>query len=222
MSTRSHIDHRRAGFVSALLASLFIAAPALAGSNALSVEAGLDYCGLSGEQVVCKIDVGHERVAGAESYEVLITAPDGSAVASGALPAGGASIWLPYAGDGVYSVTVSALGPPRGVDRPKALVAEEKAGVTDGDHKRDEGSAGPEGGEQNVPPGSDQPEAPIEAPATQPPEAGDAPDGGEPPPAGEPAPEDSPETAQCAPAAGGSGATDEGSALPAELECVVP
>lgn len=204
MSARSHIDYRRASFVSVLLASLFVAAPAMGGDNALSVEAGLDYCGLSGEQVMCKVDVSHDRVEGAESYEVLVRAPDGSAVASGALPAGGASLWIPYAGDGIYSVTVSALGEPRGVDRPKELVAEEKADLAEADDDRAAGQSEPEVGEQgDVPPGSDQAEPPAvpEQPAVD-----DAPEPAAPPTAdeqqavdelqtGEPLPDEPPEAA---------------------------
>jgi hypothetical protein len=228
VSARSHSHYRRASFVLALVGGLLAAvATASAGQRGLGVEASLDRCGLSAERVVCKIDVGYDRLAGAESYSVGVAAPDGSAVAAGAVPAGGASLWVPYAGNGLYLVTVKALGPPRGVDRPKALLAEETADLDEGG---DRGSkAGPEEGEEATPPAQPaDPEPPAEPPAAEPgaPGAGDAPQTVEPPAAEPPAPEAPTDVVQCAPVPSASSGDDAdggpGPGPPAELECGMP
>src|SRR4051812_2232351 len=68
--------------------------------GSLDAQASLDSCGLFAEQIVCKVDVAFNQVGGADRYAASITAPDGSVADYGDVGAGGASLWVPYVGDG--------------------------------------------------------------------------------------------------------------------------
>lgn len=83
-----------------------------AGPMELSVSASLASCGVSGSQVLCQIDVSFDPIEGAESYTASVTSPDGSVTDQGSVPAGGASVYVPYVGNGTYTVRVSAYGTP--------------------------------------------------------------------------------------------------------------
>lgn len=81
---------------------------------ALSVSTALDSCGIVDTQVVCKLNVSFNTIAGASSYTATVTRADGSVVDYGSVGAGGASLWVPYVGAGGYSVRISAYGTPPG------------------------------------------------------------------------------------------------------------
>src|SRR5436190_14584456 len=119
-----------------LYAALALAVPVLAfaleltGESApapgsLDASASLDGCGLFEQQIVCKVDVGFNQIAGADRYAASVTAPDGSVADYGDVGAGGAGLWVPYVGDGTYTVTVQAWGkPPKQKAKPKLLTSD--------------------------------------------------------------------------------------------------
>lgn len=80
------------------------------GGAALSVDATLAQCGVLGAKVACEIDVSFDAVDGATSYALSVTRPDGSVVDEGEATPGTTAIWVEYAGDGTYTVQVSAYG----------------------------------------------------------------------------------------------------------------
>ena len=105
------------------LIALAVPIPALAldgggaegsGSPGLSVTASLDSCGLADTQVMCKINAGWNSLEGADSYSVSVTSADGSVIDMGETAGQGTSVWVPYAGSGTYSVSVTAYGTPPG------------------------------------------------------------------------------------------------------------
>ena len=94
-------------------------APETAGT--LGVSATLDSCGIAGDQVVCKIDASWNAVPGATSYSASVTSPGGGVVDYGDAGGSGTSFWVPYAGPGTYTVTVSAYGDPPGPAKRELL-----------------------------------------------------------------------------------------------------
>jgi hypothetical protein len=99
-----------------VLLALAVPLPALAlagggsGSPSLSVSASLDSCGIAADRVVCKIDASWNPVPGATRYTARVTSPDGSVADYGDVGAGGTSFWVPYVGNGTYTVTVAVYG----------------------------------------------------------------------------------------------------------------
>jgi len=94
------------------------------GSPGLSVTASLDSCGLADAQVMCKINAGWNSLEGADSYSVSVTSADGSVIDMGETAGQGTSVWVPYAGSGTYSVSVTAYGTPPGEEddgKPEVL-----------------------------------------------------------------------------------------------------
>ena len=94
------------------------------GSPGLSVTASLDSCGLADTQVMCKINAGWNSLEGADSYSVSVTSADGSVIDMGETAGQGTSVWVPYAGSGTYSVSVTAYGTPPGEEddgKPEVL-----------------------------------------------------------------------------------------------------
>ena len=79
---------------------------------AISVSASLDTCGVLEADIVCKVNVSFSPVAGATSYSASVTAADGSVTDHGSIGAEAATLFVPYAGDGGYSVRIIAYGPP--------------------------------------------------------------------------------------------------------------
>jgi hypothetical protein len=126
---------RRAIFYAAL--ALAIPLPALAltggGESGLNVEASLGGCGVSGNGIVCEINASFGSIDGADYYTASVAAPDGSVTDFGQVSGaggGGTSLWVPYVGNGTYSVTVTAWGDEDGgrpdvIDRDKASASEE-------------------------------------------------------------------------------------------------
>jgi len=85
--------------------------PPLPRADSLGVAASLDECGLFENAIVCKIDATFNPVQGGKVYRASVSRPDGSSVNYGQISPGGASsFWVPYAGDGTYTVQVSAYG----------------------------------------------------------------------------------------------------------------
>lgn len=113
-----------------------------AGAGALDAQASLDSCGLFENQIVCKIDATYNEVAGATSYTASVSGPDGAVSDYGSVGAGGTSLWVPYAGNGVYTVEIDAWGTPPSKDSKPRLVASDKA---DTGHNADRGTTGQEG-----------------------------------------------------------------------------
>ena len=137
---------------------------------AMDVSATLEGCGVSDTGIVCEIGVSWSGVEGADSYSATVTGPGGAVSEMGTVgsgPEGGStSLWVPYAGDGIYSVTITAWG-EEDEDGNKAKLHEEEA-------------------ESQVSPGGDR-DAREEEPAATEPEPDQ--------PAGQPAPEPKPEPA---------------------------
>src|SRR5204863_1037607 len=98
--------------------------------GSLDASASLDGCGLFEQQIVCKVDVGFNQIAGADRYAASVTAPDGSVADYGDVGAGGAGLWVPYVGDGTYTVTVQAWGKPPSPDKQPKLLSADKAAAT--------------------------------------------------------------------------------------------
>jgi hypothetical protein len=124
---------RRALIYAALALAVPLPAFALSGGNAppgasLSVSASLDECGIASSSVVCKIDASWNEVAGAERYTATITSPDGAVTDYGDVGGTSTSMWVPYVGNGTYTVTVSAWGTPPGADKPE-VIAKQRAGT---------------------------------------------------------------------------------------------
>lgn len=119
-----------------LYAALALAVPlpalALTGGGSaeasLSVSASLDGCGTSSAAIVCRIDATWNEIPGAERYTASVTRADGSVVDFGDVGSGGSSFTVPYAGNGTYTVTVSAYGTPPGSDEPE-VVARDTSGT---------------------------------------------------------------------------------------------
>ncbi len=97
------------------------------GSSSLDASASLDSCGLFENQIVCKIDASFNAVDGATSYTASVTAPNGAVSDYGTVGAGGASLWVPYVGNGTYTVEVQAWGTPPSKDKKPPLLATDKA-----------------------------------------------------------------------------------------------
>lgn len=112
------MNRKRALLYAAL--ALAVPLPALAlpggtGAADLGVDASLAGCGLSGGSIVCRIDASFNRVPDAEYYTASVTAANGAVTDLGTVPGGGSGTastgaWVPYVGNGTYTVTVSAWG----------------------------------------------------------------------------------------------------------------
>lgn len=119
-----------------LVAALLVPLPAFAlsggsASASLGVSVSNGGCGVAGgSAVVCQLQVSFNAIDGATSYTATVTGPDGSVVDYGAVGAGGATIPVPYAGDGNYSVSISAWGekPDRGHRKPLATDSSDPVG----------------------------------------------------------------------------------------------
>jgi hypothetical protein len=212
---------RRRAIVYAVLA-LAVPLPALAltgqggpaepaGETSLSVSASLDTCGTAADTIVCKIDATWNEVAGADRYTATVTRADGSVVDFGDVGAGGSSFWVPYVGNGTYTVTVSAYGTPPGEENARVVArasakAGSKAGPGPGAPAPD--APGPAGGDVAA---GDASEAPAPGPTEPEPEEPTCEVPSEPP-----APEEPPATED--PVAPGDGVDGEPSALSAEAE----
>lgn len=98
----------------------------------LSVSASLDSCGIASDSIVCKIDASWNELPGATRYTATVAGADGSVVDYGDVGAGSASFWVPYTGNGTYTVTVSAYGTPPGVDDQEVIAKASSSAERDG------------------------------------------------------------------------------------------
>jgi hypothetical protein len=134
----------------ALYAALALLVPASAfalGNGApgadgqLAVSASLDSCGIYQSAVVCKIDATFDQVDGATSYTASVTRGDGSVIDYGEIDGGGAtSFWVPYSGNGTYTVQISAYG-QLDADPQLDRVATERFGAGEGDGRSPAGAS---------------------------------------------------------------------------------
>jgi hypothetical protein len=174
---------RRRAIALALLA-LVVPLPALAlsggedatpfGPTDLSVAVSLDGCGTAADTIVCKLDATWNVVPGADRYTASVTRADGTVMDVGDVGAGSASFWVPYAGNGTYSVQVFAYGTPPDSDQPEVIA---KDSSETGGGEPSESMSGPPDGEatmgspttgEEVDPGVvTEPEGPVE-PAPEP------------------------------------------------------
>lgn len=136
-----------------LLVCLALVVPIQAGAfdsrgGGLSVSASLGQCGVSGSGVVCRIDVSWSGVEHATRYDATVTLADGSVQDLGTVGGGGGgstAAWVPYAGSGTYTVSVTAWGSdPEGKDEKledddaEAVIEDETADDREGDGKDDD------------------------------------------------------------------------------------
>ena len=127
------------------------------GVGSLDAQASLDTCGLFENQIVCKIEVSYNAIAGADRYTASVAAPNGSVSDFGSVGAGGTSLWVPYSGDGDYSVTIQAWGTAPAPGRGREVVATEEVSTgspyTDG-HRASSGKPpseyAPDGGQESA------------------------------------------------------------------------
>jgi len=101
--------------------------PPSAAPATLAVGVALDRCGILEARILCKLDVRFDSVPGASSYTASVTRPDGSVVDLGEIGAGPASAWVAYAGDGTYTVEVSAYGDPEEPGGEPELLGRDRA-----------------------------------------------------------------------------------------------
>jgi hypothetical protein len=178
-----------------VLLALAVPLPALAltsdgaGSRSLEVGASLDGCGTAADQIVCKLDASWNEVAGATRYSARVTRPDGSVIDYGDVGAAGTSFWVPYVGNGTYTVTVAAYGITQGSGEPE-LLAKSSSGA---------------GGKSNV----RRTATVAGGAATGTDESADDPPDGEPTEPTEPACEEEPDADEEPLSEGPAGATDE-------------
>lgn len=108
------MNRRRVQIALALLAAMVVPIQALGGEEQaqLEVTASLDRCGVGGASIMCEIDASWTGVAEADSYTASVTLADGSVQDLGGVgsgPEGGsAALWVPFAGNGIYTVTITA------------------------------------------------------------------------------------------------------------------
>jgi hypothetical protein len=119
---------RRRALILATLA-LAVPLPALAltggSGSGLSVSASLKGCGVGGGGISCGINASWSGVEGAEYYTASVTAPDGSVTDFGNVGGGGGTtLWVPYTGNGTYTVSISAYGVDEDGD-PEVLETDE-------------------------------------------------------------------------------------------------
>jgi hypothetical protein len=120
--------HRRRYLLLALVA-LAVPLPAFglgsdpAPPQALTVSASLEQCGIAATTVVCKFDASYNSIAGARYYTASVTGPDGSVVDYGDVGAASTSLWVPYVGDGTYTISISAWGAPVANKPPKPIAS---------------------------------------------------------------------------------------------------
>jgi hypothetical protein len=141
--------HRRAVLLALLALAVPLPALALTGGDSddatpfttldLAVSASLDSCGTTSSTIVCKIDASWSSAPGADRYTATVTRPDGSVIDYGEVGAGSASFWIPYVGNGTYSVQVSAYGTPPRSDEPEVIA---KGTSNTGDRSSQEFGAG--------------------------------------------------------------------------------
>lgn len=192
----------------------------------ITVSASLDSCGTAASTIVCKIDATWNDVPGAERYAASVTRADGSVMDYGDVGAGSGSFWVPYVGNGTYTVTVSAYGTAPGQERAR-VIAKGSSGAGSGGRGVTEqfgtGHAAPDDGAPDGTPGGGDGEVPVsEPPAEEPVDPSceePEPDPEEPP--GE-APGETPGAAGQPLSTEAAATLDERAELPDSVECPEP
>jgi len=91
------------------VAAIGVSIPAgTASGGSISVEASVGGCEPGSDAVVCQINASFTGVADADYYTASVTRPDGVTQSFGTVPAGSASVWPSYSGDGTYTITITA------------------------------------------------------------------------------------------------------------------
>jgi hypothetical protein len=162
--------------------ALAVPLPALAiGSGtdggSLDVQASLGGCGVGGGAIVCRIDASFTPIDDAEYYIASVTAADGSVTDLGRVEAGGTSVPVPYAGNGTYTVTITAWGYDE--DGKSHVVEEDESGAGDAAKRAQKGELkavpAPEPGTEDERPPPADPPPPAAEPPPECPETGVAP-----------------------------------------------
>jgi hypothetical protein len=159
---------RRALVLSALALAVPLPALALTGGSGagLSVSASLQGCGVAGGSIVCGIDASFSGVPEARYITASVTAPDGSVTDFGTVvrgSSGSTTLWVPYTGNGTYSVSASAWGLDDSGD--PAVIETDQADTGNRDRIRQVETSG--GGPRPGPAPAEGTEAPAEeAPET--------------------------------------------------------
>lgn len=145
------------------------------GASGLGVQASLQGCGVSGERILCHISASFDRVEGGEFYTASVTRPDSTVqdfgqVATGEEGRATADLWIPYAGNGSYTVEITAWGRDANGD-PEELTSESTKSNSDDEstpNREPNGSGDDTKGSQE--PGSPGPAAPgeVDEPAVLP------------------------------------------------------
>ncbi len=160
-----------------LVAALVVPLQAVAldegGGAGLSASASLGVCGVAETGITCRIDVSWSGVEGAERYTASATLADGSVRDLGTVGigsgGGSTSVWVPYVGDGTYSVTITAWGTEDGKEKKledgKAKVEADKPDKPDKPEKSAEPKPPADDGEGD----GDGPEQPAPRRAASPP-----------------------------------------------------
>jgi hypothetical protein len=199
------VIHRRSLLYVLLALAVPLPALALAGGGAaspsLAVGASLDSCGTAADRIVCKLDASWSDVPGATRYMARVTRPDGSVIDYGDVGAGGTSFWVPYVGNGTYTVTVAAYGTKRGSGEPELLA-------------KSSSSAGGKSGATRTATADRGPIAGAEGPAHNPPDGEPNDEPAEPP---EPDCEEEPDTEEEPPSEDPAGATGEAPTVDPEV-----
>jgi hypothetical protein len=182
---------RRALILAALALAVPLPALALTGGSGsgLSVSASLEGCGVGGGSISCGINASWSGVEGAEYYTASVTAPDGSVTDFGKVGGGGGTtLWVPYTGNGTYTVSVSAYGVDEEGDRE---VLDTDEATPDPKERFGEVEANAVEGAQTEVPSADEEQPAEEPPAPEEtaPAPAPAPELPPCPPAPEPAPE---------------------------------
>lgn len=196
---------RRALILAALALAVPLPALALTGGSGsgLAVSASLNGCGVAGGSIVCGIDTSFSGVAEARYITASVTAPDGSVTDFGTVAhgsSGSATLWVPYTGNGTYTVSASAWGLDD-AGEPEVIETDEANAGGEGRIKELPGAAG---GPREVPgepvegdepaaeepvPSAPEPELPPCEPAPVPPAPTEPPAPGDTAEPGVPAPE---------------------------------
>lgn len=92
------------------VAAVAISIPAgSASGGGISVEASFGGCQPgSGDGIVCNVTATFTGVRGADYYTASVIAPNGATQNFGQVPAGSASLWPRYSGNGTYTVRITA------------------------------------------------------------------------------------------------------------------
>lgn len=194
---------RRAVILAALALAVPLPALALTGGSGsgLAVSASLNGCGVASGSIVCGIDASFSGVPEARYITASVTAPDGSVTDFGTVArgsSGSATLWVPYTGNGTYTVSASAWGVDDSGD-PEVIETDEASAGGEGRIREIETTGG---GPREVPapiegeepaaeepaPGTAEPELPPCEP-TPPPVPPTEPVPGEAPPEGAGAPD---------------------------------